>query len=191
MLGHQQLAIILARRLFFKLRQPESTPCWLDSSTIISERQKDVLEYIAGSILRKIKNRKNVDHNTLIDELRSEEPSKSSLIALKSREGMLTVPNSTMMNVCMALEIHNRQSMKVEDFFLFISKDDSFAPIKEIANRLRLSQQSYDAFYELYVKKFLRVRSAHECKHIMEKYRRAKRISKWQMALRRKLAMNS
>ena len=84
MLGHQQLAIILARLLFFKLRQPESTPCWLDS----------VLEYIAGSILRKIKNRKNVDHNTLIDELRSEEPSKSSLIALKSREGRLTVPDN-------------------------------------------------------------------------------------------------
>ena len=180
-LGCGCMGTLLVIKLFAFLKEPRKTT-ELAIETPVSSEERDVIEYLAGFILRCIQRRclrvsSEKEMLGKVEELLSNEPNK--LVQLKDRGGLLN-----------ASKFASEMVKNLELIFRTNPRFERLTFIKEVSARKAvhpLSQKCGEKFTNLFVNLFHKVRIHHQCRMIMSEFRSKNPSLK--KSLRKELAM--
>ena len=145
----------------------------------LTERDYDILVYVSGFILRKLKK------NPLTEYLETE-VTTSGLIGTKNRGGLIQ-PKEEVVKIVEEMEVVFRQlaekSVNRDLFFQLLLENDIQTNFLELFKEVSCMSDSVDHFYVEFCNIFFLVRSHHKCRTLVEEYVRCNKTKRKSKAL--------
>lgn len=153
----------------------------------ISEKDTDILSYIAGYILRRTKSHPEA---SAFQETNVQPNTPNSLIAAYDRGGLI-VPSHPFVNILKELELAFRRlpvkSISREAFFTLADENGTFAKMRNFLNNTDTTVENQEQFFVSVLNLFFTLRAHQKCRQIVENQIKQKHISRKSKALRETL----